>query len=174
MFESAERQLKRIIENILGIPMTIGVPDANWKKQYGYPMGCVMIGTVKILDWIEDGCPETEKEEGDKVVLDYATAEAEMFFDFHLATQKKTELDQLTLRFLAGINKTPYIGEDNEYQVGQISFRDVLPEPEGERIFERIFTIPLSGTITEQIITERGEVEFTGNVSEFPEVLNEQ
>lgn len=173
MFESAERQLKRTIDSILDIPTTIGIPDAKWKKKYGYPLGCVLLGNVTILDWIEDGCPETETEDGDKVILDYATAEAEMIFDFHLATRKKVILDRLTLKFLAGISKLPYIGEDQEYQVGKISFRDVLPEEEEERVFERIFSIPLSGTIVEQEITERGDVEFTGQVSTSPEVLNE-
>jgi len=173
MFEEAERQVLRAVDGILKIPITIGVPDANWKKQYGYPMGCVMLGSVKIVDWIEDGCPETEKDEGDDVVTDYAVAEAEMVFDFHLATRKKIILDQLTMKFLAGISKMPYIGRDNEYQVGAISFRDVLPEPEGERVFERIFSIPVSGTITETVVETKGNVEFIGNVSENEEVLNE-
>lgn len=175
MFEEAERQLKRAIEGIFGtkLPMTIGIPDADWKKQYGYPMGAVMIDNVKIVDWIEDGCPESEKTEGDKVTLDFAQAEAEMIFSFHLASPKKVELDQLTLQFLAGISKMFYIGQEQEYRVGQISFRDVLPGPEEERVFERIFSIPLSGTICERVITERGTVEYEGEVSVSPKVLDQ-
>jgi len=168
MFEAAERSLMREIGNILKIPMIIGVPDPNWVKSKGYPQGAVMLSSVKILDWIEDGLPEDSYEEGDKVIENYALAEAEMIFAFHLFSDKKIVLDQLTLKLLYEFSKknlisSPSMGEDKgegEYSIGPLSFRDELPEPEAPRIFERIFAIPLTGDILETVIVEKGSAEF--------------
>lgn len=173
VFEDVERQLKRTIVDILDIPVSIGVPDAKWKKKYGYPMGAVMIDNGDITEWIEDGNPESTKEEGDKIILEYAIAEADMILSFHLATKKRIMLHRLYIKFLKGMRNLFCIGENEKYQVGKISFKNVLPDPEGERVFEKIISIPLSGTITETVITRKGTVEYQGNVSEFPEVLNQ-
>jgi hypothetical protein len=172
-FEDVERQLKRTIENILNIPVSIGVPDAKWKKKYGYPMGAVMIDNGDIIDWIEDGSPESQTEQGDKIILEYAVAEADMILSFHLATKKRIMLHRLFIKFLKGMRKLPCIGENKEYQVGKISFKNVLPDPEGERVFEKIISIPLSGTLTETVITEKGTVEYQVEVSTSPDVLNQ-
>jgi len=173
VFEDVERQLKRTIEDILNIPVSIGVPDAKWKKKYGFPMGAVMIDNGDIVDWIEDGNPESTREDGDKIILEYAVAEAAMILSFHLATKKRIILHRLFIKFLKGMRALPCIGENKEYRVGKISFKNVLPEPEGERVFEKIISIPLSGTLTETVITEKGTVEYQGNVSEFLEVLEQ-
>jgi len=177
MFEEAERQIQLLIENILRerkVPVRIGVPDANWIKQYGYPLAAVMINNVRILDWIEDGCPESQKEEGDKVIVENAIAEAQMIFALHLACTKKTDLDKLTIVLLSGIYQTKYFGAGDEFHIaGEISFRDELPAPEAERVFERIFSINVSGTLTDITVTEKGEVEYVGEVSTEPEVLIE-
>jgi hypothetical protein len=166
MFETAERLLMQEIENILKIPMTIGVPDPNWVKSKGYPQGAVMLSSVRILDWIEDGLPEDSYEEGDKVIENYALAEAEMIFAFHLFSEKKILLDQLTLKLLYEFSKKSAIDNQQstvasgQWSIGPLSFRDELPEPEGPRTFERIFAIPLTGDILETIIVEKGSVEF--------------
>uniref|UniRef100_A0A7C6A7R7 Uncharacterized protein n=1 Tax=candidate division WOR-3 bacterium TaxID=2052148 RepID=A0A7C6A7R7_UNCW3 len=163
MFEVAERLLMRKIENILKIPMIIGVPDPNWVKAKGYPCGAVMLNNVKILDWIEDGSPDSFQAEGDKVIENYVLAEAEMTFAFHLFSEKKVQLDQLTLKLLYELSRIAILGDG--YSLGSISFRDELPEPEGPRIFERIFAIPLIGDILETVITQKGTIEFIGEVS---------
>lgn len=173
VFEDVEQQLKRTIESILDIPMTIGVPDAKWKKQYGYPFGCVMIDSCKITELIDDGNPESQIEEGDKVILECEICEADMILAFHLATRKKIIADRLAFKFIKGMRTRLYIGEDNKYEIGEISFKSVLPGPEGERVFEKIFSIPLSGTLTEKVVTEKGGVEYIGEVSTSPEVLNQ-
>jgi hypothetical protein len=177
MFEAAERQLKRLIESLFQkpiVPTTIGMPDADWKKKYGYPLGAVMIGSVKIEDWIEDGCPESVTPDGDKLIVETAVCEAQMTFNFHLATGSKVQLEQLTIIFLSQIMKIKYFGEDEEFHfTANPSFRDVLPDPEGERIFERIFTLEVSGTMTDKLITGPGTVEYQGEVSTSIEVLNQ-
>lgn len=173
VFEDVERQLKRTIEDILNIPVSIGVPDAKWKKKYGYPRGAVMIDNGDIVDWIEDGSPESKREDGDKIILEYAVAEADMILSFHLVTKKRIMLHRLYIKFLKGMRSLSCIGENEKYQVGKISFKNVPPDPEGERVFEKIISIPLSGTLTETVITEKGTVEYQGDVSEFPEVLNQ-
>ncbi|MGB3341324.1 MAG: hypothetical protein WBB37_07580 [bacterium] len=173
VFENVERQLKRTIESILDIPVSIGIPDAKWVKQYGYPMGAVMIGSGDIIDWIEDGNPETETTDGDKIIQEFAIAEAELVLSFHLAATKRVIINRLAFKFLKAMRDTSHIGEKEQYQLGKISFRDVLPDPEGERVFERIFSIPLSGTLTEKVVTGKGEVEYIGNVSASPDVLDQ-
>lgn len=177
MFEEAEFQIQQLIENILRerkVPVRIGVPDSDWIKQYGYPLAAVMINNVRIVDWIEDGCPESQKEDGSKVIVENAIAEAQMVFALHLACAKKSELDKLTIVLLSGIYQTRYFGTNDEYHFGnEIGFRDELPGPEAERIFERIFTLPVSGTLTNVTITEKGEVEYVGEVSTDAEVLNQ-
>jgi len=110
VFENVERQLKRTIESILNIPVSIGVPDARWKKQYGYPFGCVMIDSCKITDFIDDGSPESQTEEGDKVILECEICEADMILAFHLATRKKTIADRLAFKFIKGIRKNISMG----------------------------------------------------------------
>lgn len=172
VFENIERQCQRKFADILKIPVSIGVPDAKWKKQYGYPMGAVMIDNGDIVDWIEDGNPESEKEEGDKIIQEFAIAEAELVLSFHLATKKRIVLHRLTYKFLKAIRDVPYIDEDDQYKVEKISFKNVLPDPEGERVFEKIFSISISGTLTETVVTKKGEVEFIGEVSTSPDVLN--
>ena len=173
VFENIERQCQRKFADILNIPVSIGVPDAKWKKQYGYPMGAVMIDNGDITDWIEDGNPESERVEGDKVIQEFAIAEADLVLSFHLATNKRIMLHRLAFKFLKAIRETPYIGEEDKYKVDKISFKNVPPDPEGERVFEKIFSISISGTLTETVITEKGEVEYIGEVSTSPEVLNQ-
>lgn len=173
VFENVERQLKRTIESILNIPVSIGVPDARWKKQYGYPFGCVMIDSCKITDFIDDGSPESQIEEGDKVILECEICEADMILVFHLATRSKVIADRLAFKFIKGMRSRLYIGKDDKYEIGEISFKSILPDPEGERVFEKIFSIPLSGTLTEKVVTEKGGVEYIGEVSTSPEVLSQ-
>ncbi len=111
MFEAAERQLKRVIESVFQnpiVPVTIGVPDAEWKKKYGYPHGAVMIGSAKIEDWIEDGCPETVKSDGEKLIVETAICEAQMIFNFHLVSASKVQLERLTITFLSQIMKIKF------------------------------------------------------------------
>jgi len=177
IFEEAERQLKRVVEKILQgykVPVTIGVPDAAWKKQYGYPMAAVMFGSADIVDWIEDGCPETTTEEGGKIIVENAEAEAQMVFAVHLAARIKTQLAKLTVILLAGISRTRFFGDDEEFHfTPPIRIRDELPGSEDERVFERIFSLGVSGTLTDITVTEKGEVEYVGEVSTEPEVLIE-
>lgn len=177
MFEEAERELKRVIESVFQdpiVPITIGVPDAEWKKKYGYPHGAVMIGSAKIEDWIEDGCPETVKTDGDKTIVETAICEAQMIFNFHLATKTKVQLERLAITFISKIMKIKYFGHDEEFHfTANPAFRDVLPDPEGERIFERIFSLEVSGTMTEKLITGPGAVEYQGEVSTDAAVLEQ-
>jgi len=177
MFIVAGIELKRVIEGIFQnpiVPVTIGVPDANWRKKYGYPRGAVLLGSVKIEDWIEDGCPETVKTDGDKLIVETATCEAQMIFSFHLVSTIEVQLEQLTMTFLSQIMKIKYFGKDEEFHfTANPSFRDVLPGPEDERIFERIFTLEVSGTMTDKLVTGPGTVEYQGEVSTNVAVLNQ-
>jgi hypothetical protein len=173
VFENIERQCQRKIADILNIPVSIGVPDAKWKKQYGYPLGAVMIDNGDIIEWIEDGNPESERVEGDKIIQEFAIAEAYLILSFHLATKKRIMLHRLSFKFLKAIREAPYIGEEDKYKVDKISFKNVLPDPEGERIFEKIFSISISGTLTETVITEKGSIEYIGEVSTSPDVLDQ-
>jgi len=177
MFEAAERQLKRVVESVFQspiVPITIGVPDAEWKKKFGYPHGAVMIGSAKIEDWIEDGCPETVTTDGDKLIVETAVCEAQMIFNFHLVSTSKVQLEQLAIRFISQIMKIKYFGEDEEFHfTANPAFHDVLPDPAGERVFERIFSLEVSGTMTDKLVTGPGTVEYQGEVSTSATVLNQ-
>jgi hypothetical protein len=177
IFDLAELELKRVIDDIFRdpiVPTEIGLPDANWKKKYGYPRGAVMLGSAQIKDWIEDGCPESVKTDGEKTIVETAICEAQMIFNFHLVARSKVQIGQLTKIFLFRIMQIKFFGKDEEFHfTANPAFRDVLPGPEDERIFERIFTLEVSGTMTDKLITGPGTVEYQSEVSTSIEVLNQ-
>jgi hypothetical protein len=183
MFEAAERLLKRRIEQILGIPVIIGIPDPAWIKKNNYPCGAVMLNSVKITDCIEDGSPDSSSDHGDHVIENYCLSEAEMIFAFHLMHKDKAGLDQLTLKLIYELSRSSIIdssllgtGPEQEnsnpqYSLGPLQFRDEQPEPEAERIFERIFAIPLTGNIYETIKAPKGTIQYIPDISTSEDVL---
>lgn len=165
--EETERMMKREIEQILKIPVTIGIPDPDWIKKAGYPCGSVIFNSAEIHDVIEDGLPDFEIDQGNNVVQFYVLADANIIISFHLFHEKKAKLSRLTSYFLREFLKKNVLnieiekGYSKDYTIGRpIAFRDELPGPEESRIFERIFAIPLTGDIYETIIVEKGSIEF--------------
>jgi hypothetical protein len=192
MFEAAERLLKRRIEQILGISVIIGLPDPDWIKKNNYPCGAVMLSSVKIADCIEDGSPDSSQDHGDHVIENYCLSEAEMIFAFHLLEKSKVKLDQLTLKLIYELSKSSVINSDllgqtqpdedtapqtttpnSQYALGPLQFRDEQPDPESERVFERIFAIPLTGNIYETIKAPKGTIQYIPAVSTSEDVLKQ-
>ncbi len=148
MFKDAERALSRELKTALGIEVLIGIPEPEIVEGKEPPFGSVYLSSCRMVDLIPDGVVRQRTFKDGTVEYTEILGEAEMEMEFLLISKSRRQLDDLTLSLLKHFNETPSIGEEGEFVVGTIRFRDELPSPERERKFVRIFTIPVIGPVT--------------------------
>jgi len=152
MFENVERTLANELKTALGIQVFIGVPDPEILEKTPLPVGAVYLARCRMQDLVPDGVAQVTGTNADGTVnLLYLLGEAEMEFEFQLLTESRRQLDDFTITLLRHFHETPYMGPENEYVIGSITFRDELPGPREEREFLRIFTIPVTGPVTHEV-----------------------